>query len=188
MITIVTGMTRCGSSLMMRCLHRGGVPVYASNTTSYEHDDMLTLPQHTAWLDRCQGHAVKVLDAHRYRLPPGRAYRTILLTRNPDEQAKSIVKFTRLLKLADIPDTAIPQLALSLREDLPRLQAAMCALGPVLQLTFEDLVTLPHSTLQQVNTFCEDALDLQAMRTAIIPRSPLCYPGLLELQERQEVR
>ena len=64
-IVVVTGFGRCGSSLAMRMLCAGGMPVTTDNRDSFEDERVMRLPGDTRWLRECEGRALKVLDPYR---------------------------------------------------------------------------------------------------------------------------
>lgn len=190
-IVVVTGSTRCGTSLVMGMLHAGGLPVHAENHIAYEHVDVLGLPDETAWLDRCAGKAVKALEPLHHRLPAGRRYRFVLMKRDPVEQAKSQVKFMRLVGGVRVGDDAVQLLAESLRQDYPRMLGHLTDLGPVVTLRFEEVLADPPRAARLLASFLNFAepLDVAAMAARVRPRGPECLPGLLELDlMAEEVR
>ena len=69
-ITVVSGLPRFGTSLMMQMLHAGGLPILTdklrpadeSNPRGYfEFDPVKRLATDQSWLDRTKGHAVKII-------------------------------------------------------------------------------------------------------------------------------
>ena len=101
---IVTGSVRCGSSLTMRMLESCGIPIiqdgfkqsdennphgYYETRQVYDlHDGNLDV------LDDSDGKAVKILPPTIVRhLPDDRQFKTIFLTRNPQEVGKSFYKY-----------------------------------------------------------------------------------------------
>jgi hypothetical protein len=75
-ITVVAGIPRSGTSMMMRMLHAGGMPIFAGNLLSYETDMVQKLPHRWQWLKACEGKVVKILDPHVY-VPLGVAQPTV---------------------------------------------------------------------------------------------------------------
>src|SRR5690606_26619418 len=72
---------------------------------SYEDDRATEIPLSPDFMALCRGKAVKVLDPHRHTPPSGFRYRVIWMRRNLREQARSLVKFLRLVGGVDIePD------------------------------------------------------------------------------------
>lgn len=179
MITAVTGSTRCGTSLVMGMLHAGGVPAYADNFVSYETSKVLGLPRHAEWLVLCEGKAVKLVEP-LYLMPlPRRSWRFILMRRDPMEQAKSQIKFIRMLgtPIADDAPT-LGVLAASLKADLPKMRRQLGKLGPMIEVAFEDVLADPLGSARRIEAFLGVPLDTDAMAARVIPRSPACAPGL----------
>lgn len=179
-VTAVTGAARCGTTLVMRMLDAGGVPAYADNRVSFETDKILRLPTDSAWLRECRGKAVKLLEPLYLAPLPSIDWRFILLSRDPEEQAKSHLKFLRMVSGLDVSDTEIPKLAASLRKDYPKMHKMLIRSGPVLTLRFEDVLSKPHSTALTIEGFLDRRLDISAMAACVVPRGPACLDYLLE--------
>jgi len=176
-ITVVSGFGRCGSSLVMQMLVAGGFPVYADEGTApaYETAHMLTLPRETAWLDACEGKAVKVLDPHVFHLPSGRRYRSVWLDRDPDAQAASMVKFQRTLFGQQFGREEQAAILAALVADRPEaLGALMDVSERVLVLSFEELLATPAASAAALSDFCGGGLRLLPMGRAVRRRSSAC--------------
>jgi hypothetical protein len=196
-IIVVAGLGRCGTSLMMKMLDRGGIPVFCDNGSvgnSYESHMITGLPTNNEWLLHCYGKAVKILDPHIYRLPKEHNYRIIFLTRNFKQQALSQVKF---LKKIALPGTSYmirdstKALARKYEKTMPTDQKrAMYACSSLLEtsehmltLTFESIINEPLRAAIALQDFFPDReLNVMAMANAVIKRSPDCYEGFLELE------
>lgn len=183
MIVCVTGSTRCGSSLMMRMLHAGGIPAYADNLVSCESLNVNRLPSDTSWLHEAEGHAIKIPEPLHYIPPKDLDWRFIFMRRDYQEQAKSQVKFANLVMGMDLPARAVKVLARSLADDYPKMLALLKERGPVLEVSFENLLTqrVEWDALDALDALAGQPLDHAAMVAQIVPRSPRCLPGLLEL-------
>ena len=95
MITVVTGMGRSGTTLMMKILHKSGINPYCDNFSSYETDKSILLPTQHRWLENCEGKVLKILDPHIHTPPPNHVYSFIWMKRDLIEQAKSQKKFLK---------------------------------------------------------------------------------------------
>lgn len=93
-ITVVSGLPRSGTSLMMQMLKAGGVPILsdgqrAADTDNprgyYELEAVKKTRQDASWLASARGHAVKAISMLLHDLPPGYSYRVIFMVRNLDE-------------------------------------------------------------------------------------------------------
>lgn len=187
MITVVSGSPRCGSSLMMAMLQAGGLPLYydKGKETSWETDKQSLLPEHCAWLSECEGKAVKILEPCYSEIPSssGLEYRSILMFRNPIEQAKSQLKFLRAVGgfRVDTSNRMVKRLAHSIAADGQPMMESLERLGPVFPVVFEILLTKPVIVARQVEEFLGICLDLDAMVAQVRKRPTGCLPGLLEL-------
>lgn len=99
---VVTGFSRCGSTMTMRMLYEGGIKVYADNNASFETDKIKDLPARIDWIDETKGKAFKLLEPKHFTLPRDRRYRFIALTRDANEQTASHSYFLELLGV--LPD------------------------------------------------------------------------------------
>jgi hypothetical protein len=93
-VTIVSGLPRSGTSMMMAMLAAGGIPVVTDHIRRPdEHNPRgyfeLEAVKHTAtdpsWLVGASGKAVKMVYLLLYDLPPGQCYRVVFMRRNLDE-------------------------------------------------------------------------------------------------------
>jgi hypothetical protein len=90
MITIVSGLPRSGTSLMMQMLAAGGMPILsdgerqadADNPRGYlEWERIKQLPKDPACIAEAEGKAVKVISLLLLSLPEGHEYRVIFMQR-----------------------------------------------------------------------------------------------------------
>jgi hypothetical protein len=187
-VIAVSGFGRCGSSLVMQMLAAAGVPT-TGLPPSYEPDELRTLDRAALrrWLGERRGHAVKFLDPHRFTPPTNIAYRTIWLRRDRWQQARSHIKFAELMRLTDesLGVGATHRFAMSYERDEPLALAIWRQRADaILELTFERLIDAPAAAASYLcGALRLEATDarLKAMAAVVRPRSPECYPGLLEV-------
>ncbi len=93
-ITVVSGLPRSGTSLMMQMLVAGGMPAVsdglrtadADNPRGYfELEAVKKLKTDTTWVAGARGHAVKVISMLLCELPSDYEYRVIFMLRDMDE-------------------------------------------------------------------------------------------------------
>lgn len=175
---LVCGAGRCGTSLMMQMLYRGGMPC-VGNWPDFE--DAHVGPDRSvdpAWMASKAGHAIKVLDPHRVELPAG-DYGVIWMSREVWEQAKSQAKFMSMVW--GMPMMTRSQLR-AVAASIPRDKKAgwrRFAKADMLHVTFEHLVgPRPESAVHMIADFVGGGLDAAAMLGAIRRRDPRCAPGL----------
>ena len=93
-ITIVSGLPRSGTSLMMQMLEAGGmelltdgrrVPDEHNPRGYFEHEGVKHSRNDLSWLDHAAGKAVKVIHLLLLHLPAGRDYRVVFMERDIQE-------------------------------------------------------------------------------------------------------
>jgi hypothetical protein len=98
MITIVSGLPRSGTSLMMQMLDAGGLPVLSDGERKADTDNpkgylewelIKQLPRDPSLIAAAEGKVVKVISQLILSLPSGRKYRVILMQRPLPEVLKS---------------------------------------------------------------------------------------------------
>ncbi len=98
MITVVSGLPRSGTSLVMQMLQAGGHPILcdecrppdADNPRGYlEYTKVRTLERDATWLAEAEGRAVKVVSPLLPSLPTGFDYRVIFVRRDLREVIRS---------------------------------------------------------------------------------------------------
>lgn len=176
-LTIVSGLPRSGTSLMMQMLEAGGMPPLTDmqraadidNPKGYfEFERVKGLPADIGWLDMAQGKAVKVIHRLVAQLPEGRSYRVILLDRDLDEVLLSQSKMlARLGKTgAGLP---AERLRLIFQQDLDRTHAAISTKPgfTVLRVRHADLLSDPAAQAQVINGFLGGGLDEGRMASVV---------------------
>jgi hypothetical protein len=129
-VLVVSGLPRSGTSLMMQMLERAGVPLFTdavreadeSNPRGYlEHEAVKRLASDQSWLPRAENKAVKVVSHLLVHLPPGYAYKVILMQRDIDEVVNSQ---QRMLERDGADSTASDPTALeaAYRQNLRRVE------------------------------------------------------------------
>lgn len=196
-ITVVAGIGRCGSSLLMKMLLHGGLPVFVDPKFHpyYESSLQMTLPTNYSWLNECKGAAVKVLFPFCLDLPKGFSYKFVWITRNPIEQSKSLLKVARLSGDAflkannkninfgeklDIDSCSLNpyEIKMASRSALQTLKSHNM---PILIVSFEDLISQPMETAILISNFLpEYNLNINEMTKSVVPRPVSNLNGFLE--------
>ena len=113
-VTIVSGLPRTGTSMMMRMLEAGGVPaltdqIRAADTDNpngyYEFEPVKKTRDDASWIDGAYGRAVKMVYLLLYDLPDSHRYRVVFMRRKLEEVIASQNKMlTRQGKHGDTVD------------------------------------------------------------------------------------
>ncbi len=94
MITIVSGLPRSGTSLMMQILSAGGMEILTDNLRPpdvnnpkgyFEFERTKSLAKDNSWLEQAENKAVKVIAQLVKFLPTDHSYKCIVMDRNIDE-------------------------------------------------------------------------------------------------------
>lgn len=190
-ITVVTGLPRSGTSLMMQLLEAAGVPLYADGEREadesnrrgyYEHRRIASLlaSRDRAWLAEARGRAVKVVAPLLAALPrrlPGRdggearpvAYRVLFMERGIEEVLASQSSFLARLGRA-APAEGGAGLVKAYGEHLRQARAWCDDPGVrALRVSYERLVASPGEILPRLAAFLGAPDAVEAMRARIDP-------------------
>jgi len=97
-ITIVSGLPRSGTTLMMRMLEAGGIEIVKDNIRKadednpdgyYEFEKVKRIKEDSSWLDSTQGKVFKMVSMLLYNLPTDKNYKVIFMKRNMHEMLTS---------------------------------------------------------------------------------------------------
>ena len=178
-IIIVSGLPRSGTSMMMRMLEAGGVPIMSDaergadidNPKGYfEYARTKDLEKETdkSYLREGRGKALKVISFLIKNLPDDNDYRIVFMRRNLDEVLTSQGKMIDRLGTEDagVADEAMKE---AYRNDIvrTRLLCKKKANMKLVEIHYKETVTTPAASAEKVNAFRGGALDETAMRDAV---------------------
>lgn len=175
MITIVAGFARCGSSMVMQMLNAGGYPV----TGLYPgFEDKRALHTDCPSWSKLEGKAIKVLEPFFVGVPKGYQYKTIWLQRDYEEQAKSNIKFARIMLGLPASEADVPAYVKGYKHDQPICMKLLKQRGELLKVRFEDILMYPRAYAKTFSEFLQKDLDISKMAEAVLLRSFECQPEL----------
>lgn len=178
-ITIVSGLPRSGTSMMMQMLEAGGVPPLtdalrhadADNPRGYyEFEPVKRTRQDPAWVADAPGRAIKVVHVLLRDLPADHDYRVILMRRR---MAQVLASQQTMLQRqgrrgADLPPARLAEVFESQMRQTGQWLDAQPNFA-VLPIDYGALIADPGPPTDQINTFLGGTLDVAAMRRAIDP-------------------
>lgn len=178
-ITIVSGLPRSGTSLMMQMLAAGGLPTLtderraadASNPRGYlEFEPVKHLRTDRTWLPSAVGHTVKIIHLLLRELPTdgGFTYRVLLMKRPIAEVlASQRVMLERQGKPSAHPSILTPvyQAQLAQAEQWLRDQPDFS----FLPIEYHRVIQTPATVAQEVTDFLGSTLDVVKMAAAVDP-------------------
>lgn len=180
-VIVVSGLPRSGTSMMMRMLDAGGVPILTDHerradddnpTGYYEFERVKKLRQGDhEWLSDARGKAVKIISSLLPHLAPGLQYKIIFLRRALPEilasQRQMLVRRGEPADPAeDAPMAAVYEKHLAYinrwLSEQPNLE--------VLYVDHQQAISEPKPVAARVNGFLGGHLDETAMAAAVEPR------------------
>lgn len=183
-ILFVAGLGRCGTTMAMRMLDKGGIPV-AGPRPAYEDKHMAyTTPYYIRqeWVLEQAGRAVKWIDPLRSPLLwdvwTGGEVVFLLMRRDPEHQARSTGKFLG----EKLSKAVVAAVAASIRQDQKTTEAYLERAGNVYSMSFEWALKEPAEAAAKLAAICKTVLgrdlDTDAAARAVIRRTPWCAPDL----------
>jgi thioredoxin len=177
-ITIVSGLPRSGTSMMMRMLEAGGIPALTDELRTpdednpngyYEFEDVKSIEDYSTWIDRAPGHSVKMVYSLLKNLPTDREYRVLFMRRNVDEILQSQKKMLERKGITtDIPDATMKALfERELRQFYSWIPSQTHL--KLVNISYNDLLANPEGTIDQINRHFGEALDTEAMVRLVDP-------------------
>ena len=175
MITIVSGLPRSGTSLMMQMLVAGGMTPLTDGERAADTDNprgylewerVKRLPHEPNCIAEAEGKVVKVISQLLLSLPPGHEYRVVFMRRPLPEVLASQEKMRRRMGKGDEGPAQMASLFekhLRIVEDWLRGKAYVKAL-PV---PYHDLLGRPLEIGRSVAEFLGMELDVTAMASQV---------------------
>lgn len=171
-ITIVSGLPRSGTSMMMRMLEAGGLPVYHDGLRQpdddnpkgyYEAERVKALAQDASWLGEAAGQAIKIISSLLAYLPPGLNCRIIFMRRDMNEILASQHK---MLLRSGQPHGAVSDAVMAAKFSI-HLRKIDKFLGQdgrqVLPVKYAEVIADPSRQAARLNHFLGGGLDEQKM-------------------------
>jgi hypothetical protein len=174
-ITIVSGLPRSGTSMVMKMLDLGNMPLLSDNIRQpdldnpqgyYEYERVKELEHDNSWLEMARGKAVKIVSPLLQYLILDKAYRykIIFMLRNLDEVLASQKKMAdRLNQHEDrISDNILKQHYTSHIEEV-RYWLEQNENIDFMFLNYKDVICNPASVSEDISVFLGINLNVQAM-------------------------
>ncbi len=178
-ITLVSGLPRSGTSMMMRMLEAGGMDVLTDHIREpdednplgyYEYERVKEIERDASWLEEARGKAVKMVSALLVHLPPQHTYKVILMRR---EMAEILASQRRMLARRGEPaNAAADQRMADLFERHLRQVLAWLDQQPniqVLEVSYNEVLHHPLRWAKRVRRFLGRPLDVKRMAQVVEP-------------------
>jgi hypothetical protein len=179
-ITIVSGLPRSGTSMMMKMLEGGGMPILTDHVRRadadnpkgyYEFEPVKHTKEDPSWLEQAQGKAVKMVSMLLYDLPKGYDYHVIFMRRDLTEILAS--QKAMLIRSGKDPAQGPSDEAMRAHfeehlvevskwiEAQPRIQ--------VLEISYNAVLGDTAAQVAALRRFVGEALDADAMKQVVTP-------------------
>lgn len=178
-ITIVSGLPRSGTSLMMQMLHAGGMEAVTDGQRTadtdnprgyFEFERAKKIKTDRAWLDDAQGRCVKMVHLLLLDLPMDRPYAVVFMRRDLNEVVKSQAV---MLQRSGKTGAALPaEKLMAMYKDQIDKVLAFAKGKPnvrVLEVNYNTLVKEPARVAAEVGSFVGGGLNEHAMAAAVDP-------------------
>lgn len=177
-ITVVSGLPRSGTSMMMRMLEQGGLPLLTDGFRQadpdnplgyYEFEAVKRLDRDTSWLPDAYNKAVKIIYVFLYRLPPTHRYKVLFMRRALDEVVAS--QKVMLRRRQENDRMTDQQLIDSFSDQLQKLDLWVRRQDnfAIHYLEYSDVVADPATAALDVTRFLGLDLDVESMTNSVDP-------------------
>lgn len=178
-ITIVSGLPRSGTSMMMKALEAGGIEPVVDHIRRadednpkgyYEFEPVKKTKEDASWLKEAAGKVVKMVYRLLYDLPADYQYRVIFTLRDLKEVLASQSKMLQRSGKAGggITDEQMEALFTSELDKCGKWLAEQSNFK-VLYINHRDMINDGFSQAQKINDFLDSGLDTNAMAAVVDP-------------------
>jgi predicted AlkP superfamily phosphohydrolase/phosphomutase/tetratricopeptide (TPR) repeat protein len=178
--TIVSGLPRSGTSLMMQILRAGGMDLMhdgkrtadEDNLEGYwEWEEIMMLKKNPRVIEKAEGKVVKVISALLPALPPKHRYKIIFMCRPVEEVVRS--QWKMLENRGAVPKSEQAHLIATQEVHVARMLEMLRASPAIdlLEVAFPDLVADPDVEIERVRDFLGVSItgSREAMAAAVRP-------------------
>ena len=178
-IVVVSGLPRSGTSMMMRMLEAGGVPVLTDHRRMadednpegyYEYERVKQIEEDQEWLDQARGHAVKMVSALLEHLPPDYHYKVAFMRRDMGEILASQRKMLERLgeSRGEVGDATMARLFAQHLAKVTRWLETQPNVD-ALHVSYNEVLADPIGQSSRVSRFFDGKLDVMAMVEVVDP-------------------
>jgi hypothetical protein len=175
-LTIVSGLPRSGTSMMMRMLQCGGLPVLTDEVRTpdddnpngyYEFEAVKQTKSDPSWLEGSEGKAVKMIYRLLYDLPSTRSYRVLFMRRHLDEILASQRVMLQRHGMAD--GVSEEQMSKLFRAEIDSFYQWVKRQAHVemIDVDYNRMLQNPRPETERVNSFLGNILDVDMMASVV---------------------
>ncbi|MBI2433530.1 MAG: sulfotransferase family protein [Candidatus Hydrogenedentes bacterium] len=176
-IIVVSGLPRSGTSMMMKMLEAGGLPILSDAIRTadednpkgyYEFERVKKIKEDKGWIPEAVGKVVKIISFLMVQMPPEYQYRVVFLRRAIPEVLKS--QRQMLVRRGENPDASNDERMTQLYEKHLAQAFAWFASQPNVEVLYIDhrrCVEEPRAVAEEVNAFLGGGLNVEAMSMVV---------------------
>ena len=178
-ITLVSGLPRSGTSMMMRMLEAGGIPPMTDEVREadvdnpngyYEFERIKKVKKDASWMEDARGKAIKAIYMLLYDLPAEYSYKVVFMMRNLDEiVASQDAMLRRLDPDANGMESGLLRKLFTSHLDKVIAWLATQAHFDTLYVRYNDILVNPTANVRRINQFLGGGLDEEAMAAVVDP-------------------
>ena len=176
-VTIVSGLPRSGTSMMMSMLEAGGLPPLVDGIRAadddnplgyYEFERVKKVKEDQGWLDEARGKVVKMVSTLLVDLPPRYTYRVVFMRRRLEEilasQQRMLLRNAKPWSKAD--DARMTELYQAHLRQIEAWIARQRHLS-ALYVSYNELLANSREHADRVNVFLGGTLDVSRMVSVV---------------------
>src|SRR5512139_2427522 len=180
-IVVVSGLPRSGTSMIMKMLEAGGLPVLTDGLRTADEDNPkgyyevervknLATESDKGWLAEARGKGIKVISFLLKSLPPNFNYKVVFIRREMEEVLASQRKM--LARRGEAEETAPERMRALYEDDLWRAsyQLKRRPEFEAIELHYSAVLTRPLEEARRLAAFLGAGLDAEAMAAAVDPQ------------------
>lgn len=179
-LTIVSGLPRSGTSMMMRMLEAGGMEALTDHVRTanqenpagfYEYEPVKRTKDDPSWVEPSLGKAVKMVYQLVYDMPKSQSYRVLCMRRNMDEILAS--QRAMLMRSGHNPDeVSDDQISRLFNKALVQFESWVQTQPNIqmIMVSYNAIQQDPRAELGRLCEFLDGRLDLDAMVSIVDPK------------------
>jgi hypothetical protein len=180
-IVVVSGLPRSGTSMIMKMLDAGGLPVLTDGLRVADEDNpkgyyevervkKLAEESDKSWLAGARGKAIKVISYLLKSLPPRYNYRVIFIRRDMEEVLASQGKM--LVRRSEVEHAPTERMRALFEDDLWRAgyQLKRRPEFEAIEVEYSAVLARPLEEARRLDGFLGGGLDVEAMAAVVDPQ------------------
>ncbi len=176
-ITVVSGLPRSGTSMMMKMLDAGGMEILSDGLRKadednpkgyYEFEKVKELGKDASWMGQASGKAVKIISALLEYLPGEFSYRIIFMRRKMEEILKS--QNQMLIRRGEpADDVSDEEMGKLFNDHLQKVEAWLENQSniKIKYIHYNEILNDPALYCKSINQFLGDTVDAEAMSKVV---------------------